>query len=467
MTLTMSGLDYLRAPLDIRQQLAFSAPQQEALLAVLRTQCPCILLSTCNRTELYTTGGTDTPWRLLCRAAGADEDALEPYFITRTGADAVRHLTEVACGLHSQIPGDDQIVTQIRAALELALAQEAADPVLSTAFRLAVTAGKRAKTEVPLHRVNPSLALRSIALLEQELGSLQGRSVLIIGSGQMGRLCADLLLEQGAAVFITQRTCRSAGPALPQGCTIIPYDRRLELLEQVDAVISATASPHCPLDEAACHTAAHLPAVLIDLAIPRDIDPSWSRRTRLYDLDSLGAGPAVPEETLAQLRAIAAQAQAQFSQWQLRQQARPPRFPLFIDLTDRPVVVIGGGVIASRRIAVLKQFGCRVTVISPTLNLRPEQLTWLARPYAAGDLEGAVLAVAASNDRAVNHAVWEEATARGIPISVADREEECSFYFPAICTGSGLVAGVVSTGKDHHKTARAAKAIRRTLEELE
>lgn len=466
MTLTMSGLDYLRAPLAIRQQLAFSVPQQEAILAALRPQCPCVLLSTCNRTELYTTGGTDTPWRLLCRAAGVAEQTLEPYFITRTGADAVRHLAEVACGLHSQILGDDQIVTQIRTALELALAQGTADAALSTAFRLAVTAGKRAKTEVSIHRGNPSLATRSIELLEQELCVLQGRPILVIGSGQMGRLCAELLLKKEAAVFITQRTCRGTGSAIPQGCTVISYDRRLELVEQVDAVISATSSPHCTLDETACCTVKRLPAVLIDLAIPRDIDPSWGVRTRLYDLDSMGAGPAVPEENLVQLRAIAEQALVQFSQWQLRQQTRPPRFPLFIDLTDRPVVVIGGGAIASRRIAVLKQFGCRVTVISPTLNLRPDQLTWFARPYMPGDLEGATLAVAASNDRAVNHAVWEEATARGIPISVADREEECSFYFPAICTGNGLVAGVVSTGRDHHKTARAAKAIRRTLEEL-
>ena len=75
--------------------------------------------------------------------------------------------------------------------------------------------------------------------------------------------------------------------------------------------------------------------------------------------------------------------------------------------------------------------------------------------------------MAATNDRQVNHAVWEEATRLGIPVSVADRESECSFYFPAICTGENLIAGVVSTGKDHHRTARAAREIRKVLEELE
>ena len=81
-------------------------------------------------------------------------------------------------------------------------------------------------------------------------------------------------------------------------------------------------------------------------------------------------------------------------------------------------------------------------------------------------MEGAALAIAATNDRSVNRRVGEDAKALGIPVSVADCEAECSFYFPAICVGDGLVAGVVSEGKDHHRTARAAKAIRKVLEEL-
>ncbi len=144
----------------------------------------------------------------------------------------------------------------------------------------------------------------------------------------------------------------------------------------------------------------------------------------------------------------------------------PSHFPLFLDLENRPVVVVGGGTIARRRVEVLKKFGAAVTVIAPTWS--GEDVTWLARPYAPGDLAGAVLAVAATDNRAVNHAVGEEARQRGIPVSVCDCREECSFYFPAICEGGGVVAGVVSThGEDHHRTAAAAKCIRRVLEELE
>ena len=146
---------------------------------------------------------------------------------------------------------------------------------------------------------------------------------------------------------------------------------------------------------------------------------------------------------------------------------KPPKFPLFIDLAGKKVVLIGGGTIAARRIATLRLFGCDIEVIAPELKCSPDGLSWKQRASAPGDLEGAYLAIAATNSRAVNHQVGADAHEMGIPVSVADCEGECTFYFPAICTGEDLIAGVVSGGKDHHRTARAAKAIRKALEELE
>ena len=114
-----------------------------------------------------------------------------------------------------------------------------------------------------------------------------------------------------------------------------------------------------------------------------------------------------------------------------------------------------------------EEFGCEIEVIAPELKCSAQGLTWHPRAYVPGDLQGACLAIAATDDRQVNHAVGQEAGQLGIPVSVADCEEECTFYFPAVCTGENVIAGVVSDGKDHHRTARAAKAIRRALEELE
>lgn len=143
------------------------------------------------------------------------------------------------------------------------------------------------------------------------------------------------------------------------------------------------------------------------------------------------------------------------------------RFPLFVDLTGKKVVIVGGGAVARRRIAVLRPFGAEITVIAPSNPDGTAGVRWLERRYEPGDLAGAFLAVAATDDREVNRQVGLEARSLGIPVSVADREEECTFYFPAICAGKDVIAGVVSHGGDHRATAEAARKIRGALAETE
>ena len=470
--LMMSGLDCHRAPLDQRQRLAFSQSLAEEFLHWLHSQPGvegCVLLSTCNRTELYINGSAETPWRLLCRGAGVPEAEMEAYFITRCGMDAARHLMEVTCGLHSQILGEDQIITQVRKAMELAQEVKTADPTLSALFRGAVTAGKRARTEVSISRGSPSMGSRCRDILMRELGTLAGKKILVIGNGQMGRLAAQLLQEAGAAVNVTLRTYRHGETVVPAGCGTVNYENRVAAMENIDALVSATTSPHYTLTVQQLRSVQNPPSVAVDLAVPRDIDPECGQILRLFDTDSLGsAGPGSPEE-LEAMRTIAEQELERFHQWQRRQEIgqKAPKFPLFVDLTGKKVVLVGGGTIASRRIATLRLFGCEIEVIAPELKCSPEGIVWKQREYAPGDLEGAYLAVAATGSREVNHQVGVDAGKLGIPVSVADCEGECTFYFPAVCAGENLIAGVVSGGKDHHRTARAAKAIRRALEELE
>ena len=143
------------------------------------------------------------------------------------------------------------------------------------------------------------------------------------------------------------------------------------------------------------------------------------------------------------------------------------RFPLFIDLNGRKIVIVGGGTIALRRAQICLAFGADVTIIAPECKAVPDGAVFLQRMYQEGDLAGAFLAVAATNCRKVNCQVGREAKKSGIFVSVADRKEESTFFFPAICTGSGLVAGVVSQGSEHKKTAAAAEKIRTVLEGLE
>lgn len=143
-------------------------------------------------------------------------------------------------------------------------------------------------------------------------------------------------------------------------------------------------------------------------------------------------------------------------------------FPLFVDLKDKRCVIVGGGAVAARRADSLAGFGAQVTVIAPEWRGETQPVSWLPRPYREGDLSGAFLAVAATDCREVNRKVGEEARRRGIPVSVADRKEESTFFFPALCQGGGVTAGLISReGADHRLAARAARAVRITLKELE
>ena len=140
------------------------------------------------------------------------------------------------------------------------------------------------------------------------------------------------------------------------------------------------------------------------------------------------------------------------------------RFPLFIDLTGRRAVVLGGGTVGLRRAEVLRRFGAKVTVISPHLAGPLAGAVHVPRAYRAGDLAGAFLVVAATDDGAVNAAAGQEARREGALFNRSDCPEDCDFFFPAICQGDGLVAGVVGDGADHRRTAEAARRIRKALE---
>ena len=139
------------------------------------------------------------------------------------------------------------------------------------------------------------------------------------------------------------------------------------------------------------------------------------------------------------------------------------RFPLFVSLEGRRAVVIGGGTVGLRRAKVLRDFGADVTVISPRLAEEEAGVRHIQRSYCPGDLEGAYLALAAADDPAVNAAAGEEARSLGVLFNRSDCPAECDFFFPAICEGGGMTAGLVGDGNDHKKTAWTAREIRAVL----
>lgn len=275
MKLCMAGIDHVSAALEQREKLSLVRGQVQAVLPRIaeRTGCAAVLLATCSRTELYlhAEGERVLPdaAEVLCEAAGAP--ACRPFLVQRTGGEAVRHLMQVSAGMQSQIFGDDQIVSQVKDAAALARELKTTDAVLDTLFRRAITAGKRVRRA------------------ERFFGTLAGKRAVVIGNGEMGRLAARALVEAGCAVTVTLRTYRHGETVVPQGCATVPYERRMERIEGADLVVSATTSPHFTLTAEQIAALSHPPRLLLDLAMPRDIESAAaSEHTALFNLDDLG-----------------------------------------------------------------------------------------------------------------------------------------------------------------------------------
>lgn len=326
MSISMIGIDHNKASLDVRALFSFTKKAAgDAMLAIkeLEGVYGCVILSTCNRMEVWVS--TREEWEMdlyerLCAIKQVSGESYRDYFVTRQGQEAVEHLFYLTSGLKSQILGEDQILTQVKDALALAREAFSTDGVLEVLFRMAVTAGKRIKTEVAFHRANPSVIHQAIRMLSRKGFEVQGKKCMVIGNGEMGKMAAQTLREAGADVTVTIRQYRSGIVNIPQGCQRIDYGCRMELLPQCDLVVSATASPNLTLrEELFRQVELTRPLLLIDLAVPRDIDPSlgqWEGIT-LYDMDSFRESDDTPEmeESLRQSKTIVKEQMDEFYQW--------------------------------------------------------------------------------------------------------------------------------------------------------
>lgn len=304
MSISMIGIDYSRAAVDIRAQFSFTKKNAVAAMEHLKEEpgiAGCIILSTCNRMEIWASTTEDwqgSLYEFLCREKGKEPAEYAQYFAERTEEEAVEHLFYLTSGLKSQILAEDQIITQVKDALSLSREAYCTDNVLEVLFRMAVTAAKKVKTKVIFSRGNSSVIHQSIHCLEEKGFSLFGKTCMVIGNGEMGKVAALALREAGAEVTVTVRQYRSGIVNIPKGCERINYGDRGEFLPQCDLVVSATASPNYTLTRELLETVPpveHL--VLIDLAVPRDIEPSAGELSgiTLYDIDSFKIDAVSPK----------------------------------------------------------------------------------------------------------------------------------------------------------------------------
>jgi len=314
MTLVLVGLSHHVAPVELRERVTLE-PAAAAELA--RTLGDAVCLSTCNRTELYLSGVSEE------RAVAAlEEVAGEPLdgVLYRLHEDAASlHLFRVAAGLDSLVPGEGEILGQVRAAFDAV----ETGPILDRVFRQALAVGKRVRTETAIGESPASVSSAAAALAAQVFGELAGRRVLLIGAGRIGELAASNLASRGAEIaFVANRTANAARDLAQRfGGRAIGLDEVASQLADVDVVVSSTSAPETVLRADEIPARRRRPLFFIDIAVPRDLDPAIAglEGCFLYDIDDL---EAVVAETLSGRRAEAARAEqlvaeeaARFRSW--------------------------------------------------------------------------------------------------------------------------------------------------------
>jgi glutamyl-tRNA reductase len=351
------GVSHRTAPLELRERLALTEGRAAGVLRGLVSEegiSEAAAISTCNRTELYLVA-TDTveaesaALGVLAREAGIrPTELLGPLYSLR-GGDAARHLFRVAAGLDSMIVGEAEIQGQVKRAYELALVEGATGPILNRLFRGALAAGKRARSETAVGEKGVSIPSVAVELARRSLGDLASRRVLLVGAGETSELTARALAARGAeAVFIANRRHnRAIGLAQRFGGRAVTIDELPAQLEHADIVVSTTDSPHHLIERAELEQVMgrreDRPLLLIDLAVPRDIDPDCRelRGVSLHDVDDVQAiverNASGRESEARQAASILDSELLRFEQWLGAQEV----LPTVAALRERADAIVG------------------------------------------------------------------------------------------------------------------------------
>jgi len=494
--LFMTGLDHKNSSLDIREKFAITKEKAKRIAADFKnsdtatgTTGGYVIVSTCNRTELYASVPEKcdfSPSQKLCDILGLNISEYQTYLTERNDERVMEHLCRVASGLDSQVLGDDQIITQVREALELSREQNCTDSFLEKMFNLSIQAAKVIKTKVLSGTLGTSSIPQKTVEKLKNMHPLAGRNALVIGSGKIGRLAAELLIRENVRVTITLRSHnrdKKADVKIHDEANTINYDERYRAAEKADIVISATTSPHLTLSYNEIIALKKRPDLIIDLAVPRDVESSIKSLpgVTLLTIDDIsGDVRRLGPESVSLIESVIGEHIAKYRKWTQFKESMPDTikktermsfFPLFVDMKGRKTLIAGGGKVAERRIKVLLKFGADITVIAPEVSEYIENAASLGtirlfkRKYKGGDIKNLIpfLVIAAADDRQVNHQITAEAKKLDIHVSTADCREECTFYFPAIADNDSFVAGLVSKDGDHAGVKQMAEKIRETL----
>ena len=300
------GLSHTSAPVHLRERLIFSEEQIRASLS--RLSCghisgdmvEMVILSTCNRVEIYAVSSEEIFTELeifLSEVRGVNRDEFTLHLYHHKDVNAARHLFNVAGGLDSLVVGEPQILGQVTRALELARGQNTAGPILNRLFQSAIHAGKRARTETGISRNPASVSSLAASLSQRVVHHIANAQIVILGAGEMAELAVEAFRKRGAKkILVVNRTLERAH-ALAQrwNAQATTFENINTALASADILIASTGAPHTLISREMVKEAmtqrAERPLVLIDIAVPRDIDPETANipHVRLYDMDNLNA----------------------------------------------------------------------------------------------------------------------------------------------------------------------------------
>lgn len=308
MPVRVIGISHRTAPLEIRERFVFPDAQvQETLDTIIRGRhaSEAVLLSTCNRTELYyVSGGGETDVRdlmvgMLCERAGISATRAESFFYEEHERAAVEHLFRVSASLDSMILGEPQIQGQVRSAYEAACAavngSRRVGPVLSRLFETALSVGGRVRSQTALGTGAASVPSAAVDLSRKIFGSLKGKTAAVLGTGEMSQVALECLLGEGVteATVVSRTNERAQGMAKAVGAMASGHENLPALLKSVDIIVTATAAPHAILTYEAARAALprgrRHPLLIVDIALPRDVEPAVGEigNVFLYNLDDL------------------------------------------------------------------------------------------------------------------------------------------------------------------------------------
>ena len=526
MNIQLIGISHKTAPVQIRALFAFTDENKKELMTRICTQKEireCVLLSTCNRTELYTVSEENISVRsvmtamqriMLDMAGIGDAGEVSEHLRFYQGTQAVRHLFYVAAGLDSMVLGEDQILGQVKEAHRTAMEDGFSGTWCNSLFRMAVTAAKKVKTETKLSGISVSTATLAVKAAEMYFGSLENRKILVIGAtGKIGQIMMkNIAADHHVQLYAASRQLKSGEKAVLGTDTLsdghgtrhqqteeyvqIAYADRYRLANEMDVIISATASPHYTLTKEGWQSGViqKRRRILIDMAVPMDIEAGIEdEENSLCHLDELTSlsekNQHLRFEAADRAREMLEEDIDDFRRWALFQQnrplmdtfrehlladmaanpekglnkffyrareaAEPEQLEMFINMEGRNVIVIGGGSVALRKIRILIEYGADIWMISSKITdelkllADKKYIVWTNENLTEHNLDylaEAFLVICASDDKALNKMAADYCQMRHILVDCANPGEVSDCVFPSVVRRGNVVIGISTSG---------------------